>query len=354
MKNILSREKGVFVIAEVSANHGQDFGRAVSMIKEAKRCGASAVKFQVYTPDSLTIDCNKRYFKIKHSQWGGQTLYELYKKAYTPWKWFPKLKKVADNEGIIFFATAFDKSAVDMLEKLNVTIHKVASFELVDLPLIEYMARTKKSLVLSTGMATISEIKEAVNVAKKAGAEDIILLKCISNYPAKPEEMNLRTIPDMQKKFKCTIGLSDHSLGTAASTTAVALGAKVIEKHFILSKKLSTPDNFFSIEPQELEELVKNVKIAEKALGSIHYGLTKQEKKSKVFRRSLFVVKDIQKGGIFCEENIRSVRPGHGLPPRYLNKVLGQRARRNIKKGTPLTRILLKSSGSRSKRGKDK
>jgi pseudaminic acid synthase len=336
MKNIRSREKGVFVIAEVSANHGQNFDRAVNMIKEAKRCGAEAVKFQAYTPDSLTIDCDKRYFKIKHSQWGGQTLYELYKKAYTPWEWFPKLKKVADNEGIIFFATAFDKSAVDMLEELNVTIHKVASFELVDLPLIEYMAKTKKPLIISTGMATIPEIKDAVSTAKKAGAKDIILLKCVSNYPAKSEEMNLQTIPDMQKKFKCTIGLSDHSLGTAVSITAVALGAKVIEKHFTLSKKLLTPDNFFSIEAQELEELVKNARIAEKALGRIHYGLTKQEKKSKVFRRSLFVVEDIEKGEVFCERNIRSIRPGYGLHTKFLDQIIGRKSKTFIKKGTPV------------------
>ena len=340
----LKKLRKTFVIAEASANHGQSFNRAVGMIKTAKKCGADAIKFQCYTPDTMTINIDTKYFTIKHPKWGGQTLYELYKKAHTPWKWFKKLKKIADDLDIVFFATAFDKTAVDVLEGLNVPIHKIASFELVDLPLIEYMAKTKKPLILSTGMAEFDEMKEAVATAKKAGAKDITLLKCVSNYPAKPEEMNLKTISDMQKKFKCTIGLSDHTLGTAVSTAAVGLGAKVIEKHFTLSRGIKTPDSFFSIEPDELKKLVENIRIADKSIGRVHYGLTEKEKQSKVFRRSLFAVKDIKKGEKFTEENIRSIRPGYGLKPKCLDDVLGKKAKRDLKKGTPINWNLVSES----------
>ncbi len=333
---LLKKAKRCFIVAEISANHGQNFNRAIALIKKAKECGADAVKFQAYTPDTMTIDGYNRYFKIHHSRWGGQTLYQLYKKAYTPWEWFKKLKKIADDLGIIFFSTAFDKTAVDLLEELQVPIHKIASFELVDLPLIEYVAKTKKPLILSTGMATISEIREAVNAAKNAGVKRIILLKCVSTYPAKHEEMNLKTIPHMKELFGLPVGLSDHTLGIGVSIAAVSLGARVIEKHFTLSRKIKTPDSFFSIEPEELKELVRNVRVAEKALGSVHYGLTEQEKKSKAFRRSLFAVKDIKKGQVFSEDNIRSIRPSNGLKPKYLELVLGKKARKSIKKGTPL------------------
>ncbi|MCM8831841.1 MAG: pseudaminic acid synthase [Candidatus Omnitrophica bacterium] len=325
-----------FIVAEISANHGQDFNRAVTLIKKAKECGVGAVKFQCYTPDTLTIDCDNKYFQIKHPKWGGQTLYQLYKKAYTPWSWFKRLKKISEDLGLIFFATAYDNTSVDFLEEIGVPIHKIASFELVDLPLIKYIAKTKKPLILSTGMATLDEIKEAVDTAKKAGAKDIILLKCVSSYPAKYEEMNLKTIPDMQKRFKLPIGLSDHTLGIATSIVGVCLGAKLIEKHFCLSRKIETPDSFFSLEPHELKMLVENIRIAEKSLGKIHYGLTEDEKKSKVFRRSLFVIKDIKKGEIFTEENIKSIRPAYGIAPKYLDKILGRTAKTNIKKGTPL------------------
>lgn len=330
------RLRRCLIVAEISANHGQSFNRAVALIKKAKECGADAVKFQAYTPDTITIDVDNKYFRTKHPEWDGQSLYQLYKKAYTPWKWFKRLKKIADDLGIIFFSTAFDKTAVDLLETLNVPIHKIASFELVDLPLIEYMAKTKKPLIMSTGMATLSEIKEAVNTARNAGAKDIILLKCVSSYPAKPEEINLRTIPHMKKIFNYPIGLSDHTLGIGVSVTAVSLGAKVIEKHFTLSRKYKTPDAFFSIEPRELKMLVENVRIAEKALGKVRYGPTDEEKKIRRFRRSIFVVKDIKKGEIFTEENVRSIRPADGLLPKYINDVLNKKAKRDIKKGTPL------------------
>ena len=326
-----------FIIAEVSANHGQSFKKAVALIRKAKECGASAVKFQVYAPDTLTVDIDNKYFRIAHPRWGGQTLYQLYERAYTPWSWFKKLKKVADDLGIIFFATAFDKKAVDLLEGLKVPIHKIASFELVDLPLIEYVAKTKKPIIISTGMATMSEIKEALHVARKAGAKDIILLKCVSSYPAEPEQMNLRMIPHLQEMFGCPVGLSDHTLGIGTSIAAVSLGARVIERHFTLSRKHKTPDCFFSIQPEELKMLVENVRIAERAIGKVDYGLTKEERKSRVFRRSLFVVKDIKKGEAFNENNVKSIRPAYGLRPKYLDSVLGKIAKKNIKKGTPLT-----------------
>lgn len=328
--------RSVFIIAEASANHSQKLSNAVKLVEEAKKAGADAVKFQAYTPDTMTIDVNAKYFKIKHPQWGGQTLYQLYKKAYTPWPWFKKLKRVADDLGILFFATAFDRTAVDFLEEIGVSIHKAASFELVDLPLIEYMAKTKKPLILSTGMGTFDEMKEALATAKKAGAKDITLLRCVSSYPAKPEEMNLRTIIDMRKKLKCTVGLSDHTLGTAVSTTAVALGARAVEKHFTLSRKFKTPDSFFSLEPRELSDLVKNIRIAEEALGETCYKLTGQEKSNKAFRRSLFVVKDIKRGEKFTIENVNSIRPSYGLAPKYFKEILGKKAKKDIERGNPL------------------
>lgn len=327
----------VFIIAEVSANHGQEFNRAVSLIKKAKECGADAVKFQAYTPDTLTINADNKYFRIKHPQWGGQTLYELYKKAYTPWEWFKELKKIAEDTGIIFLCTAFDKTSVDMLEELDICAHKIASFELVDLPLIEYAAKTGKPLIMSTGMADMDEIQEAVDTAKKSGSEDIILLKCVSSYPAEPQEMNLKTIPDMKDRFKCPVGLSDHSLGIGAPVCAVALGAAVIEKHFILSRDIKTPDSFFSIEPHELKDLVDNIRIAEKALGKVHYGLTDEEKKIAIFRRSLFVVKDVKAGEKVSSENVRSIRPSHGLHTRHIFEIIGRSFKKDIARGSPLT-----------------
>ena len=334
--------KKCFIIAEISANHGQSYKRAVSLIRKAKECGASAVKFQAYTPDSLTIDSSGRYFTVSHPEWGGQTLYELYKKAYTPLSWFRGLKKIADDLGLLFFATAFDKDSVDTLEDINVAVHKIASFELVDIPLIEYAAKTKKPLILSTGMATMQEIKEAILSAKGAGSKDIVLLKCTSSYPAGPKHMNLRTIAHMHKIFKCPVGLSDHTLGQAVPLAAVALGAKVIEKHFTLSRKLRGPDSFFSIEPDELRSLVENIRMVEDSLGKVHYGLTAQEYKSRNFRRSLFVVKDIKKGEKISVLNVRSIRPAYGIKPKYSKNVLGKIVRRDIAKGTPLKFNLIK------------
>lgn len=338
---IIGKKKPCFIVAEISANHGQDFKRAVSLIKKAKECGVDAVKFQAYTPDTLTIDADNEYFRIKHPKWGGKTLYRLYKDACIPWSWFKKLKSIADDEGLLFLCTAFDRTSVDFLDELKVPFHKISSFELVDLELIEYAARTMKPLILSTGMATVSEIKEAYVTAKKAGARGIVLLKCVSSYPAKPREMNLRTIPDMEKLFKCPIGFSDHSMDIGASIAAVCLGAKMIEKHFTLSRNIKTPDSFFSLEPHEMKSLVRNIRIAEDALGKIKYGLTADQYKNRIFRRSLFVVEDIKRGEMLTSDNVRSIRPGFGLMPKHLKKVLGKRAVKNISKGTPLKPSLL-------------
>ena len=331
----------IFIIAEISANHGQKLSRALLLIRKAKECGVDAVKFQAYTPDNLTINVDNKYFRIKHTRWGDRTLYELYKKAYTPFEWFGKLKKYAEDLGLVFFATAYDKGGVDFLEEIDVPIHKIASFELVDLPLIEYMAKTRKPIMLSTGMATIAEIKEAVNAARKAGAGDIILLSCVSNYPAKPEDMNLRMIPYLRKAFNLPVGLSDHTLGIGVSVAGVSLGARLIEKHFTLSRKLKMPDSFFSMEPSELKDLVTNVRIAEKALGNITLKLTETQKANRFFRRSLFAVEDIKKGEVFTEENLRSIRPAGGLAPKFMKSILGKKAKRNIKRGTPLKRNLV-------------
>ena len=337
------KNKGrVFIIAEISANHAQDFKRAVELIKKAKECGADAVKFQAYMPDTMTLDAKSRYFKIRHSKWAGQTLYHLYKKAYTPWGWFKKLKRISDDSGIIFFATVFDKSSVDLLEELNVPIYKISSFELTDLPLIEYTAKTKKPLILSTGMATALEIKEALNAAKKAGAGDVTILKCTSAYPARPKDMNLRTIPDMQKLFKCRVGLSDHTLGTVASIAAVSLGASVIEKHFTLSRKLRTADDFFSTEPGEFKALVENIRVAEDAMGKICYGSRAGRQDARIYRRSLFAVEDIKRGSFFTQENMKSIRPAYGIKPKYFEKILWKKASRDIKKGTPLNWALIR------------
>jgi pseudaminic acid synthase len=330
-------KKHCLLVAEISANHCQDLQRAIEMIKKAKTCGADIVKFQTYTPDTLTLNIKNKYFEVRHPEWRGQTLYQLYEKACTPWNWFRKLKEVADDSGLIFLSTAFDKTAVDFLEDLGVSIHKIASFELVDLPLIEYMAKTKKPIILSTGMATLREIKEAVETARGAGAKEIVLLKCVSSYPASADEMNLRTIPHMKTSFGLPVGISDHTLGIGVSVAAVSLGAMMVEKHFTLSRKVKSPDSFFSLEPEEFKQLSSNIRMVEKALGKIHYGPTKGEEEGKVFRRSLFAVKDIRKGEILSEENVRSIRPSFGLRPKYLKNVLGRRSRKSIRKGTPLS-----------------
>jgi pseudaminic acid synthase len=327
-----------YVVAEMSANHGQSFDQAVKIVRAAKDAGADAVKLQTYTPDTMTIASDREEFRIGGGTiWDGRRLHDLYGEAFTPWEWQPKLKKVAEDLGMDLFSSAFDATAVDFLEEMGVPAHKVASFELVDISLIQQMARTRKPLIMSTGMASVEEIEEALRSAREAGGTHIALLKCTSAYPAPAEEMNLLTIPEMARRFGVPVGLSDHTMGIAAPVVAVALGACIIEKHLTLSRSTPGPDSAFSLEPHEFKAMVEAVRTAEKALGEVNFIVTGKEKASRAFRRSLFIVGDVKKGEAFTAANVRSIRPGHGLHPRYLAEVLGKRAAREIKRGTPLS-----------------
>jgi len=328
----------VYVVAEMSANHNQNFERAVQIIRAAKEAGADAIKLQTYTADTLTICADRPWFRVSGgTPWDGRTLHDLYSEAYTPWEWQPKLKQAANDLGMELFSSAFDATAVDFLEEMGVPVHKIASFELVDLPLIEKMAGTGKPLILSTGMATLAEIEEAVQAARYAGAKAIALLKCTSAYPSPAEEMNLRTIPSMAERFHAPVGLSDHTMGIAVPVAAVGLGACIVEKHFTLSRGVPGPDSAFSLEPQEFKAMVEAIRTAEKALGAVHYGSNAREAKMLSYRRSLFVVEDLKRGEVFTEQNVRSIRPANGLHPRYLREVLGRRAASDIERGMPLT-----------------
>jgi len=321
----------------MSANHNQDFDEAVRIVRAAKDAGADAVKLQTYTPDTMTIPCDDQVFQIgKGTIWEGRNLHDLYGDAYTPWEWQPKLQAVAAELGMDLFSTAFDAGAVGFLEEMGVPVHKVASFELVDLPLVETMARTGKPLIISTGMGTLAEIETAVRTARDVGATQIALLKCTSAYPASPEEMNLRAIPDLAARFDVPAGLSDHTLGIAVPVAAVAMGACIIEKHFTLSRDVPGPDSAFSLEPQEFAQMVEAVRVAEKALGRVRYEVTDREAATRVYRRSLFAVEDIAVGEPFTDGNVRCIRPGHGLAPKHLPDVLRRRAAVGIKRGTPL------------------
>ena len=330
-----------YVIAELSANHNQKFDQAVKIVAAAKDAGADAVKLQTYTADTITIQSDKEYFRVGGGTlWDGRSLHDLYGEAYTPWEWQPRLKQVANDLGLDLFSTPFDATAVDFLEEMNVPAHKVASFEIVDIPLIQKIARTGKPMIMSTGMASLEEIDEAVQAARAAGAAgatQIALLKCTSAYPAAPEEMNLRTIPELSQRFGVPAGLSDHTMGVAVPVAAVALGACIIEKHLTLSRSEPGPDSAFSLEPHEFKAMVDAVRVAEKALGEVQFGCSPKETSSKTFRRSLFVVRDVKRGEPFTAENLRSIRPGHGLHTRHMSEVLGQRARRDIERGTPLS-----------------
>ncbi|GAV22549.1 pseudaminic acid synthase [Carboxydothermus pertinax] len=333
----INSKSKTFIIAELSANHLQNFDLAVKTVEAAAKAGADAIKLQTYTPDTITLKCDNDYFKIKQGTiWDGKTLYDLYQEAYTPWEWHYKLKEVAEENGLIFFSTPFDPSAVDFLEKLAVPAYKIASFEITDIPLIEYTASKGKPVIISTGIATLADIEEAVQACRRCGNEQIILLKCTSAYPAQVEEANLLTIPNIVETFDVIAGLSDHTMGVAVPIAAVALGAKVIEKHFILDRKLGGPDSAFSLEPEEFAFMVQSVREAEKALGKVSYELSEKTKKSREFARSLFVVKDIKAGEVFTSENIKSIRPGYGLHPKYLKDILGKKATKDLKAGTPL------------------
>jgi len=328
----------VYIVAELSANHNHDFDQAVKTIRAAKEAGADAIKLQTYTADTITICSDREEFRIGGGTlWDGRNLHELYGEAYTPWEWQPKLKQVANDLEMDLFSSPFDATAVDFLEEMDVPAYKVASFELVDIPLIQKMARTGKPVIMSTGMATVEEIDEAVQAARVAGATQIALLKCTSAYPASPDDMNLRTIPELARKFDVPVGLSDHTMGIAVPVAAVALGACVIEKHLTLSRSVPGPDSAFSLEPQEFKAMVDAVRIAERALGMVHFGASPLELKSRIFRRSLFVVQDLRQGQPFNDDNVHSIRPGHGLHTRHLREVLGKHATRDIEKGTPLT-----------------
>jgi pseudaminic acid synthase len=326
-----------YIVAELSANHHQNLDEALRLIREAKKVGADAIKLQTYTPDTLTIDADTPPFRIGGGTiWDDRTLYELYQEAYTPWDWHPQLKALANDLGLDLFSTPFDSTAVDFLEQMDVPAFKIASFEVVALPLIRRVARTGKPIIMSTGMATLAEIDEAVQTARKAGATQIALLKCSSAYPSLPEEMNLRTIPHMAQAFGLPVGLSDHTLGIAVAIAAVALGACVVEKHFTLSRAVQGPDSAFSLEPQEFRTMVEAIRVAEKALGAVSYDVTEREAASRALRPSLFIVQDLQAGDVLTEENLRSIRPGHGLHTRYLDQVLGLRVMHDISRGTPL------------------
>lgn len=336
-KRQIGSEHPVWVIAELSANHNQDFDQAVQLIKAAKEAGADAIKLQTYTPDTLTINCNNEYFRIgKGTIWEGRSLYDLYKDAYTPWEWQPKLKQIANGLGLDLFSSPFDKSAVDFLEKMDVPAYKIASFELVDIPLIQYVAKMGKPIIMSTGMATQAEINEAITAAREVGCKELALLKCTSAYPAIAEEMNLRTIPSMTEIFGVSVGLSDHTLGIAVPVAAVVLGACIVEKHFTLSRSIVGPDSAFSLEPHEFKSMVEAIRVAEKALGRVCYEPSEHEAASRVFRRSLFVTRDMYTGDVFTVDNLRCIRPGYGLHPRNLSEILEKRASMDIKKGTPL------------------
>ena len=327
----------VYIIAEMSANHGQSYDEAVRIIQAAKEAGADAIKLQTYTPDTITIDCDNEHFRIgKGSIWEGKNLYELYKEAYTPWEWQPKLKEIANDLGMDLFSSPFDRTAVDFLEKVDVPAYKIASFELVDIPLIQHVAKTGKPMIMSTGMATLAEIDEAVTTARDGGCKELALLKCTSAYPADPAEMNLRTIPHMAEAFCVPVGLSDHTLGIAVPVAAVAFGACIIEKHFTMTRNIPGPDSAFSLEPHEFKQMVNAIRVVEKAVGVVNYEVTERESASRVFRRSLFVVKDMKAGDVFTTDNLCSIRPGQGLRPKYLSYVLGKKASRIIKRGEPL------------------
>lgn len=327
-----------YVIAELSANHQQSFERAAELLRLAAEAGADAVKVQTYTADTMTIESDKDVFRVgEGTLWAGRTLHDLYEEAYTPWEWFPKLKAVAEEVGVDLFSSPFDVSAVDFLDEHEVPAFKIASFELIDHALIRYASSKGKPLILSTGMATAQEIDEAVAAATEGGAPGVALLRCNSAYPAPPDEMDLLAIPDMFERWQVPIGLSDHTLGVSAAATAIALGACLVEKHFALSREEPGPDSAFSLEPPEFAALVSEIRNVEAMLGSVRYGPSERERASLAFRRSLFVVRDVRSGEVFTEENVRAIRPGDGLAPKELGRVLGRRAASDIERGTPLS-----------------
>jgi pseudaminic acid synthase len=334
--------RNVVIVAELSANHGHDLDIALRSVRAAKNAGADAIKLQTYTPETMTLDCDSEYFRIKHGTiWDGTTLYRLYQEAYTPWEWHKRIKQEAEGVGLTFFSTPFDTTAVDFLDDLGVPIYKIASFEITDIPLIEYVAAKGKPIVISTGIATLSDIEEAVRACRRMHNSNITLLKCTSAYPAAPEDANLLTIPNLKETFRTSVGVSDHTPGLAVPVAAVALGAEMVEKHFILDRSLGGPDAAFSMEPEEFKAMSAAVRTAAAALGQVHYSLSEGTKEYRRFARSLFAVRDIPKGHLITGEDVRSIRPGYGLPPKYLPQVIGMKARIRIERGTPISWSLL-------------
>ena len=337
MKFDITNIKSTYIIAEMSANHAGSLARAKKIIHAAKEAGADCVKIQTYTPDTLTIDCNNKYFHIDNGTWEGENLYHLYEQAYTPWEWQAELKAEAETIGIDFFSTPFDRSAVDFLEDIGVEFYKIASFEVVDIPLIEYVASKGKPIIMSTGMASLGEIEDAVCAIRSQGNEQIVLLRCASAYPAITDEMNLSTMVNMRETFGVPVGLSDHSMGSVGAVTAVALGASVIEKHFCLDRSIKNPDASFSMNLSEFQQMVKDIRQAERAIGIVKYGVNDQEKNNVTFRKSIFCVKDVCAGELLTDDNIKIIRPGYGIKPIFYKDVIGRRALNDIKRGTPLT-----------------
>ncbi|MBA4319339.1 MAG: pseudaminic acid synthase [Flavobacterium sp.] len=333
----IGKKSSPFIIAEMSGNHNQSLDRALQIVEAAAKAGAHAIKLQTYTADTITLDVHDGDFEIKDTLWAGTSLHKLYQQAYTPWEWHKPIFELCAKLGIIAFSTPFDETAVDFLETLNVPCYKIASFELVHLPLIKKVAQTGKPIIMSTGMATISEIEDAVSIARNNGCKDLVLLKCNSGYPSTPEEANLATIPHMQELFNCPVGLSDHSMGIGIAIASVALGAVVIEKHFTLARTDGGPDAQFSLEPEELKNLVLETERAWQAIGTVNYQTTKHEESSKAFRRSLYVSQNIKAGDKLTAQNVKIVRPGYGLSPKFIDKILGKVISQDIKKGTALT-----------------
>ena len=329
----------VFIIAELSANHNGSIKTAIDTIRAAKRTGADAIKLQTYTPDTITLNSRNKDFLLKQGTiWDGKYLHDLYKEAYTPWDWHKELFKVAKEEGLICFSSPFDPTAVDLLEELDNPIYKIASFEVTDIPLIQYVASKGKPVIISTGIATLEDIELAVETCRNVGNDQITLLKCTSSYPAPMEEANLVMIKDLAERFNVVSGLSDHTLGITAPIVAVTQGAKVIEKHFILDKSVGGPDASFSLDEEEFTQMVKAVRDAEAALGNINYKLTEKQLAGRNFSRSLYIVRDVKKGEVVTEENVRSIRPGYGMHPKFFPKILGKMFKSNFKKGTALNK----------------
>lgn len=336
-KRKIGTGESVFIVAEISGNHNHDISRAKAIIDAAADAGADAIKLQTYTPDTITIDSDRPEFVVQSGRdWKGKTLYQLYGEAYTPWEWHAELFAHAKRRGLICFSTPFDPTAIAFLESLENPIYKVASFEVVDIPLLEEIGKTKKPVIMSRGMASVEEIRLAIKTLRKFGTKEIILLQCVSAYPAKPDDMNLATIPDMRKRFNVSIGLSDHTLSNDAAIASIALGASVIEKHLTLRRADGGPDSSFSMEPEEFKALVQSVRVVEAAIGKPNYKLTRGERANTQFRRSLYIVRDVKKGEKFTKENVRSIRPGNGLAPKYYRSILSKRAAKDIARATPL------------------